>query len=389
MRRWIYILLFLFVSLFVTTSCFKSYIPNIRAEDLSKYVVMGRVDKNNSIQSVNVSVTSSINNPKYIPVIECTVTISDDKGHTFPLNDQGDGDYKGRIDHRYMVQGAQFKVDINTPMGDHLESDYDQLHDVSQLDTVYYQLTSKEGYEVGKATPGIQFYIDMSGNHSDSKYYKWNVYETWEYHTVYPIEWYYDGVVHHVFPPDSSKMVCWKTLKIPEVYTLNTNNLSDNAFRKFPLNFVSNKTDRLNIMYSLLVEQVALSQKAYDFWEKMRQNNSRNGGLYETQPMIIQGNIHNLTHPDNEVLGFFSAVSTKQKRIFVSHVAGLKPYARLYRCYYQWPLPLRFLQPYEYPVYLAPAEGGGFSNTIYLTECVDCLFHGGMNVKPSFWPDKK
>lgn len=387
MRRQNNIFFLILILAFIANSCIKSYVPKIKTNNINKYVVMGRVDKNSSVQTVNISLTSSVSEPEYIPITGCTVSISDDANHAFYLSDQGNGSYKGWVDPNYMVPGARFKVVIsNTPDGDVLESDYDTLSNVSQLDSVYYKLSEKEGIQAGMATQGIQFYVDMKGNSSDSHYYKWNLYETWEYHTQYPIEWYYDGNFHHVYPPDSSKMVCWHTLKIPDIYTLNTSALTQNAYKKFPINFVDNTTSRLNYGYSLLVEQVSLSSAAYDFWERMRLNSSRTGGLYETQPLIVHGNMHDVTNPDQEVLGFFSAVSIIKKRTFVANVQGLSKYYPNY-CRKMDILGRngKILLPYDLPLYIV-GDKHGYLPFAYPAECVNCLSLGGTTSKPSFWP---
>ena len=378
----------LLVALILVSSCIKSYIPQIKSKDTNKFVVMGRVDRNDSIQTVKISQTSSISDPHYIPVVGCFVTISDNKNHSFVMYGHGDGTYKGWVDPQYMVPGSKFKVTIVTRDNERLESDYDQMPVVSNIDSVYYQRKQIQGNEPGMITDGIQFYLNMSGNSSDSRLYKYNIYETWEYHTKWPIQWWFDGTIHHEYPPDSSRMVCWRTKKISDVYTLNTNNLTKNAFNQFPINFVSNETSRLTYGYSLLVEQVALSDAAYNFWDRMRLNSSKSGSLYETQPLIVLGNMHDISNPDRDVLGFFSAVSSQRKRIFVKDVPDLPKYYPNY-CHITL---LRFglrelmLNPNGYPYYLTGDEKR-YGSSVYTSECVDCLLLGGVNKKPDFWPN--
>ncbi|MBN2638504.1 MAG: DUF4249 domain-containing protein [Bacteroidales bacterium] len=371
----------------LATSCIDSYTPKIDANDISKYVVIGEVNNNQTEQTVTISLTSSANDPKYIPVIGCSVNIEDKNGNVFNFIDQGNGEYSGDIDQSFMTPGSSFKLNIKTPDGETIESDYDQMNPVANIDTIYYKIKDQLGITPGDIIHGIQFYLNVKDIPNESKYFKWNVYETWEYHTKYPVEWYYDGTMHHVFPPDSSKMICWRTLKVPEIYTLNSSNVSGNTYNSFPINFVSNRTNKLAIEYSLLVEQEALSKEAYEFWDKMRINISNSGGLYESQPMLIQGNIHNVTNPAKEVLGFFSAVCSVSKRIFVNNVQIQLNYTD-YCSFDTLKIPLRYIQPYEYPVYFMP---DGYNNrpsfVIYRGECVDCLLFGGTNVKPSYWPE--
>ncbi|MBN2614990.1 MAG: DUF4249 domain-containing protein [Bacteroidales bacterium] len=375
------------IALFSLTSCIDSYKPVIKSNDKGKYVVMGNVDKNDTVQTVNVSMTSSISDPNYIAVTGCSVEIQNDKGINFPLSDNGDGTYTGKIDPQYMTPGSAFRVNIKTPDGTDIESDYDTISSCPPVDSVYYNQESQYTNNANDENKGIQLYSDLKGQNSDSRYYKWTLTETWEYHAKWPIRWYYYlGTVYHVVPDDYSKMVCWHTLLIPKIYLLSTKNLSDNDYKRFPLNFVGSDTRRLEYGYSLLIKLEALSHSAYVFWERMRLNNNSNGGLYEKQPLTVIGNLHNVTHPNIQVLGFFSAVSSHTKRIFIHPIPGLqltfKDFCTV-RALRKGIIELRGL---DYIVYLAGNDETYFP-TVYTRECVDCTLLGGVTDKPSYWPN--
>ena len=105
--------------------------------------------------------------------------------------------------------------------------------------------------------------------------------------------------------------------------------------------------------YSLLINQFALSEAAFSYWDQLRINSVNQGGLYEKQPLSIKGNLHNNTNPDQEVLGFFSASSVKSKRIFVKAVKNFEFDFSTYCA----PDPLGFvglkaIEPSEYPAFL-------------------------------------
>jgi len=381
----VFFFLLLIVGLMIS-SCIKTYVPDILSKDENKYVINGAVTDIDGTQTVNISVTSPIDDPQYLPVPGCVVKISDDNGNEFQMEDMGDGDYKTFIDPAYLLSGVSFKLEVTTPAGDHIVSDFDQLSECPVVDSVYFKRKDLEGNEAGKYTLGIQFYIDLHGTENSSHFYRWEPIETWEYHAEYPLEWYYDGTVHHVTPPDYSRSVCWSTIKIPQVFTLSTDNLAENKYEMYPLHYVNNLTSRLGYGYSLLLNQYALSKAAYIYWDQLRINSDQQGGLYEKQPLAIKGNMHNLTNPDSDVLGFFGATSVKSKRIFIQNVPDL-PLDFSNLCS---PAGLRKglieITPRDYPGYLM-----GDAERYYLVllnpECVNCLVSGGTNVKPDFWPN--
>src|SRR5258705_13251108 len=103
-------LIFFFTIGVMFASCIRDYEPDILAKDETKYVVSGVVANGDSVQTVNVSTSSSINAPKYIPVTGCDVKLFDDHAHIFQLEDVGNGKYSGEIDPIFLQPGALFKV---------------------------------------------------------------------------------------------------------------------------------------------------------------------------------------------------------------------------------------------------------------------------------------
>jgi hypothetical protein len=368
-------------------SCFRAFDPEIEGSDATKLVVSGLVTDNDGNQTVTISTVSSINKPEESPVTGCTVTIWDDKGHQFQLVDSADGNYHGRIDASYLTPGSSFKVEIITRGGDKIISDFDRLSPCPEVDSVYYTRKDLPTSEPDKFTKGIQFYVDLNGENTDSRFYRWEAVETYEYHSDYPIEWIYNGSrVIHIYPPDYSKDTCWATVRMRNIFTLSTENLAGNKYRQLPLHFVDNTTSRLLYGYSLLVKQYSMSETAYKFWNQLRVNSTNNGGLYERQPMASRGNLYNLTHPEKDVLGFFGVSSVKSKRIFIEKVDNLKiEYVSI--CV---PTPMSSWGFSDYthlpkPLYLF-GNAEGYQMILMNTECVDCNSMGGKNVKPNFWP---
>jgi len=343
---------------------------------------------------------SPVGDPQYIPVSGCYVRISDDKKNQFVMQESipGEGIYKVQIDQSYLTPGTSFKINIITPDGTGIESDFDRMPKCPEVDSVYFEVREHLSTEIyGQVVKGIQFYLDLDGGNIASRFFRWELIETWEYHVDYPREWYYDGSWHKICPPDYSRKVCWSTELIKNIYTLSTENLVENKYRMLPLNFIDNRTSRLLYGYSLLINQISLSEAAYSYWDKMRINSIRQGGLYEKQPMAIEGNLNNITHPDQKVLGFFSASSVKSKRIFVRDVENLEIEYSGYCNPEPIPIPetrfpvdLELLMerylPTDYPLYFMTNKDGRHSYTLLSKECVDCLYFGGTNIKPDFWP---
>jgi hypothetical protein len=287
-----------------------------------------------------------------------------------------------------LVTGRAYKVIINTPSGDIIESNFDIMpKGPEEIGDIYYEISNIQTDDPEVILHGVQFFTNFSANEDDGDFYRWKCTETYEYKTLYPLEFYYDGAVQEVSPPDWSKNVCYKTEDLEEIFTLSTINLATKEYQGFPLNFVQNTSNRLSIMYSLYVEQSAISLEAYNYYDKLRINIEQSGGLYTSQPLAVKGNLINTSNEDNEVLGFFQASTVAYKRIFIeAPVPGLTlDYEDICQINWLW-VGLNELQERDFPEYLYTINGEWQLATMS-KNCVDCRYSGGILMKPDFWPN--
>jgi hypothetical protein len=369
----------------VFQSCIKPFEPSYKDTSTDKYVVQGLLTSEEGWHEVNVSKTSSVDEALYMPVQFCEVTIEDEFGNAFELENIFGGTYGIWMNQQDLVIGRGYQLRVKTPDGDFLESKLEYMTDGPEVLTPGYEIEKHPVQDIGDFLDGLQFYIDLKADDHHSHFYRWQLIETWEYHSRYPQEFYYDGEVQQISPPDSSEFYCWATDQVDEIFVLNTNNYTTNGIVNFPLHFVANTSSRLGVLYSLLIRQIALSEDAYIYWDQLRQNNSEQGGLYSSQPLAVRGNITNISNPDQDVLGFFQASTVTQLRIFVEPPENL---SMLFsdKCD---PNPLEHgfveIKPYEYPAYLETIDGEVSMNLLN-DECVLCTLRGGSNIKPDFWP---
>ncbi len=68
--------------------------------------------------------------------------------------------------------------------------------------------------------------------------------------------------------------------------------------------------------YYLEVEQQALSREGYLYWKTIKQLLENTGGVFDVAPSAVPGNMSCLSDPDEQVLGFFSAIGISR----VAHV---------------------------------------------------------------------
>jgi hypothetical protein len=369
----------------VFSGCIEPYSPNLNKATGEGFVVSGEVSDQEGYQQINVSLPSDISDPKYIPVSGCKVSIEDDKGNTFGLEEFENGSYRVWMDKEHLMPGTAYRVRIFTPSGDEIVSDFDTMPQCPAIDSFYYERKDKVTVNTEKIQKGLQFYIDFTGKESDSHFYRWTVDETWEYNSAYPREHYYDGEFHDIRPPDYTYRTCWITKPVKDIFTLGTNTLVSNSYKGAPIQFVDNTTNRLYIRYSALIKQHAISEAAYNFWEQLRIMSKEQGGLYERQPMSVKGNLHNLSNPEMKINGFFGAYSFTSRRIFVDGIRDMGVTDGYYcDAHKLGNMGWREFGPEDYPVYYTIWVGP--ETRILDHNCIDCRDFGGSLTKPDFWP---
>jgi hypothetical protein len=327
------------------------------------------------------------------------VEIEDERGKSYPFWEIDPGIYREWIEHTDLIYGNSYKLSVITPEGRTYESEFVELLRCPPIEDIPWDIQVIHTSDPGVSYPSVQFYITTDASGDYAKNYLLELEETWKYHSWYPIMWVWDGSLKMISEgPSDSLQTCYRTLPIPEIYTYSTRNISGSNIRRFPINKVTNQTDRLSIRYSLLARQYSLTDRAYDFWNALEGQAKQSDELYETQPVSIRGNIVSRENPEETVLGLFFATAVKEKRIYIkpdlvtskdycrpwsspetdsmlAHLAIIYPNGAPRPIYlYGWDVPFPMQEP----------------NVRYVEDqaCFDCRLKGGSLIPPWFWEDE-
>jgi hypothetical protein len=375
--------------LLLTRGCIDPYKPEV-GEVPEMIVISGRLSTPDGQPVVEVSKSSSYNEPSYKPISNCTVVISDDKNNRFTLTEVTPGKYSCWIDWMYLTVGSSFRVEVTTPEEKQYQSDYETLLPCPPIDSIYYEVKRKETDDPDNPLYGIQFYLNTDASGYDTRNFLWDLTETWEYHSEYMVQDYYDGIIHFSSVTYDTLFYCWMGGRIYDIYTFTASDLSTGRITRYPLNYVSGRSNRLSVKYSLLVRQHAIGENAYNFWNAAQSQSQNTGGLYETQPVSIKGNVHCISNPGETVLGYFMVSSYTEKRIFVPRKFDFPIYTPNCSPYNLDPQDLTvFLSnfgPSDYPIFLLNLTEMPEGPWDYADQpCFDCTKLGGSVTKPDYW----
>lgn len=378
-------ILFIFLALGLVTSCIERYIPDSELDFVPNLIIDATISPDEGEQEIVISESSSPESPEFIPVSGCKVTVEDDKGHRFNFSESDQsGHYRGVIDGQFVIIGSKYRLSVVTPQGKNYISSFEELMPCPPVDSVYYEIESRPTTDPEKNEDGLQFLINFEGSQTDGRFYRWQVEETYEYHSSFPLDRWRDEDlhVHDLTLPDYSNFVCYKTANLGDIFVLSTEGFASNSYKKFKLQFVNNLTQRLQHRYSILVRQYSISKGAYQYWESLKKNNQESVDLFGRQPANVKGNISNVNDSTEQTLGYFSVSSVNSKRIMIYSVPGMK----FDQVFYCKAIPIDGPLPPDGAIYFAWTEWGGVK-VLGTTneECIFCPILGGTTEKPSYW----
>ena len=383
MKRLLNILFLLIVSGVIYISCKKSYSPPAINIDYRYLTIDGSLI--NSVDSpsvITLSRTARLTDSSlaYNPETGATVSVEDSAGGSFAFAETGGGRY--RSNPLSLNPSDKYRLKITTSSGEDYVSDYVAVKQTPPIDSVTWQQNND-----------VMIYLYTHDPSNDTKYYRWDFTETWQYEAPLQAELSQtNGVLFYVDATDQT-FDCWRSLNSSAILVGTSIALNQDVINKAPITIVQQNTQKISIRYSILVRQYAIAPDAYQYFSVLKKNSENLGSIFDAQPTQLVGNIHSVKNPSEVVVGFFTASSVQQQRIFISkyQVSNWNFVDSNAECKQMTidhaPLPNPEFYVYDYPdtSYYPYYFCGASCLTIAKRECVDCRLKGGVNQKPSYW----
>jgi hypothetical protein len=391
-----HIIKFTLVSFLILDGCIKEFVPQTK-EDNRLLVVEGLITNQPVANIIKLSSSLPLGVKSVArPVEGCTLTISDDLGNNFILTESSPGTYvtdtsqfRGIIGRFYTlhIHGNTFYKNLN------FESYPVEMKPVPPIDSLYYEKVAIEEIDGVNLQEGCQVYLNTHDPTNQLKFYRWEYAETWEFRLPYILV---------------ANKTCWLSNNSAEINIKNTTSLEQARIERYPINFISNLSDRLNVKYSILVNQYSLNEDEYLYWEKLQNITELSGGLYDKTPSANPGNVYCIDDPNEKVLGYFSVSASTSKRIFIKdkfaglidlytncngdtifngdYIPNLDHYAWIIKAGLKQHMGLVIGSDNKaHLVYLPPIP---YVIVTYQKGCADCTLRG-TSTEPDFWKESK
>ncbi|MEN8227508.1 MAG: DUF4249 domain-containing protein [Bacteroidota bacterium] len=364
-------------------SCVEPFQPVIE-ETQEVMVIYGVITDQPGIHRVTVSTSTPYNDPSLVPVSGCVVRVEDELGNMSIYAETDPGIYETTLNTPFLATNKSYTLFVNTQGGGEYQSSYDTLLACPPIDSIYYEVDSIGTSDPNVIRYGVQFYSELTGSNDASRNFRWQLEETWRYHSAKMAnQFWYGGPLIPVMA--DSIFTCYMTGPVNGLYSASTRYLSENKLKRNKLAFVSNETPRLRLEYSLLVKQQSLTNEIFNYWDRMESQTSDGGGLYETQPASTIGNIYNVHRPEEKVLGCFYATQQQSKRL--TFKSEFDFYVPGFTCELDTAQSVKELgsnRPY-YLFSLDPFLAVGPPYLYGSNSCFDCRLKGGTTEKPEYW----
>ena len=362
-------------------SCKEPFTSPVIEGDNSYLVIDGIINSGQDSTIITLSRTRNLNDTSsFIPELNASVSVQEENGASYTLQSIGGGRYG--IEVLTLNPSSNCRLRIRTANGSEYASAYVPIKSTPPIDSLNWD--RPDGHDV-------LVYANTHDPNNNTRYYRWSFSETWEYRSYFDTNLGYNRTTGQIYYRDSSALLtqCWSTANSTSVVVGTSASISEDIIQHQTVARVPEGSMKLSYRYSILVKQYALTKEAFEYWQLLRKTSEQQGTLFDPQPSQIFGNIFCLTNPNEPVIGYMSASSVEQKRLFItrSEVPGWDQQPPPEFC------PASII-PTDSAIYyfrdtsLAPAYYvgmGGFAIAIAKNKCVDCTWWGGNTKKPSFW----
>jgi len=363
--------------------CKQEYIPQVKVTTTGLLVVEGFINSGPGPTTIRLSRSSDLENVTLKPEFSAQVNVEGEDGSNFPLFENGNGEYSNS--QLTLFNGIQYRLHITTANGKDYVSDYSPVQHTPVIDSISWQIENE----------GVQIYVNTHDDQNGAKYYRWTYSETWEFHSAFSsnLDYVRDPVTNNAIDlttradPDAIYK-CWKTQQSTNIMLGSSEKLTQNRIFN-PIRYIEPLGEEISVRYYIELTQYALSHDAYLFYQRIKKNTEQIGTLFDPQPSELSTNLHCLSGPAEQVIGFVEVADQQQAHIFISN-DQVKPWLTPSACgtivarnndttllaigsAYMPVAPLSYVGPRIDKFTAAP------------NECVDCTLRGS-NIKPAFWP---
>ena len=354
--------------------CKDVYNPPLKNSTTNYLVVEGNIIAGNDSTFVHLSRTTKVNDTSGIskPETNASIAVESEDGESYSLQNDFNGTYAAAPLN--INSSKNYRLHIFTADGKEYASDYVPVKLTPPIDSISWKFNAEQGVDI---------YVNTHDASQSTQYYRWKYVAAWENRAnFYSSLIYIDGGWRDRLPSEQIYR-CWTIDSSGTIFIASTTGLSNDVVQEKLLVTIPYLSIDLSQVYSILVTQYAQTKEAFEYWQNLKKNTEQIGTIFDPQPFAEFGNIHCLSDANEPVLGFISACSVQQQRIYIYHSQIL------------WPLPDLGCVDSLFNGAQTELSSGAliplyfqFRKGLHVTtrECADCRLESGTTIKPPYMP---
>ena len=261
------------------------------------------------------------------------VTILDNLGNSEVLTEIEPGIYKTKPNGIRGVIGREYHVRVEGRDGKVFESVPEEIKAVGKIERVYYEKVAFQPLD-GPTEYGFDIYMDAKGLPGSDNLMRWKFSATYlvktfpELHII-PVG---ESFVPDPLPCSSYALVngaplpvpgkscdcctCWVTQYENKPKVSDNQIVSNNTFQRIKLGYVPISNLYFYDKVMLEVNQLSLSQTAFDFWKGIQSQKEGTGSLFQPPSGVVRTNIFQ-KNGDEPAQGIFYAAGSNKNITFI------------------------------------------------------------------------
>ena len=306
--RWSYIVLFGMLYM-LAAGCTKPYTPPVINNQSNYLVVEGVINTGGDSTLIrlsrSVNLSSSLND---VPELNATVSIQDDQNQSYGLKQLSGGYYSSAV--LSLDNTRKYRISITTTDGKIYQSDYVPALPSPAIDSIGFTI----------ARTGLQIYVNTHDPKNATHYYRWDYNETWIFHAKYNSSYISNDSTDMVPRPVQREIYqCWSNDISTNIVLGSSAKLTQDVIYQNPVTLIPSTSEKIEDRYSILLKEYALTSDAYNYYYLLKQNTEQLGSIFDAQPSELVGNIHCTTNASLRVIGYLTAGTIQQKRVFIDN----------------------------------------------------------------------
>ena len=345
--------------------CISDFTPEVKGT-AGILVVDGMITTGESVFRLSRSISITGDSRDKDTITDARVSVERSDGMLFEARQDEKGVYK--------IQNGE--LDFNLAYRLNLTVDNKQYQSTFLKPLFTPEIDSLNYRKKGREEP-VSVHVSTHAEKDASSYYRWSYRENWEVMaSLYGDAGWLDGKfmlfnphtannTYHCWVKDSSKILLLGT----------TEKLAENRLMGHKLFEIASADERLSVLYHVEILQMQIRKEAYNYFKMLQEEIERTGSLFS--PVMSagdNGNIFNLSDPDELVIGYVEVASVTRKDMYLSHDMDLYVPDKVEYCeVFSKNSSMGGLAWYHYP------------DSKTYPRCVDCRQGKATKQRPEWW----